>query len=288
MTTLRVPLLARPQSEPIFRALALAAVGVGIIFIGVLLLDLFLDGVSRLNWDFLTSYPSRKAEKAGVYPALIGTLYIMILTVLFALPIGVGAAVYLEEFAPKNKTTKFIELNIANLAGVPSIIYGLLGLQLFVRVFGFDRSLISGALTLALLALPVIIIVSREAIRTVPKSIREASLALGATRWQTVKAHVLPSAFPGILTGCILAFSRVIGETAPLVTIGALAFVPFAPDGLFSPFTVLPIQSFNWISRPQEEFHANAAAAILVLLLILLFLNSIAIVLRAKFQRRKV
>jgi phosphate transport system permease protein len=211
---------------------------------------------------------------------------LILLTAVFAFPIGVGAAIYLEEYAGKSWFSRVVEVNISNLAGVPSIIYGLLGLELFVRAMGFDRSLLSGALTMALLVLPIIIISSREALRTVPRSIREASFALGADRWQTIWHQVLPLALPGILTGSILAFSRAIGEAAPLITIGALTYVAFLPDGLFAPFTALPIQIFNWVSRPQAGFHANAAAAILVLLAVLLLMNALAVLLRQRYQKR--
>jgi phosphate transport system permease protein len=275
-----------PLSDLLFQVLAVMSVAVGLLVVVALIANLAIDGAGRISWQFFTSFPSRFAEKAGIYSALVGSCYVMTLTVCMSLPLGVGAALYLEEYAPKNKLSSFIELNIANLAGVPSIIYGLLGLQVFVRWLSLERSLISGALTLTILILPVIIISSREAIRTVPKAIREASLALGATKWQTIWYNVLPMAFPGILTGCILAFSRAIGESAPLITLGALTYVAFLPDSIFSPFTVLPIQAYNWVSRPQEAFHANAAAAMLVLLCILLTLNAIAIILRLKLQVR--
>ena len=275
-----------PLSDLLFQIVAITAVAISITVVGTLLIDIFIDGLPRLNWTFLTSFPSRFADKAGIYSALIGSFYLMLLTVVFSLPLGVGAALYLEEYAPKNRFTSLIELNIANLAGVPSVIYGLLGLQLFVRICQFERSLLSGALTLTILILPVIIIASREAIRTVPKSLREASLALGASKWQTVWNHVIPGALPGIMTGCILAFSRAIGETAPLITIGALTYVAFVPDSIFSAFTALPIQTFNWVSRPQEAFHANAAAAMVVLLVVLLLMNACAIALRIRYQRR--
>ena len=209
------------------------------------------------------------------------------LTVTIALPLGVGAALYLEEYGTRGRFARLVELCIANLAGVPSIIYGILGLQVFVRALGFDRSILSGALTLALLALPVIIMTTREALRTVPKGYREGALALGATQWQTIWTQVLPVALPGIATGCILAFSRTIGETAPLITLGALTYVAEVPDSVLSPFTALPIQAFNWLSRPQPEFHTNAAAAITVLLAFMLLMNGVAIVLRMKFQRRQ-
>lgn len=274
------------RAEKGFQLIALLAVSATLLVLAVLLVDVFLDGRQRLTWDFLSNFPSRHAEKAGALSAIVGSLCMMGLTGVIALPLGVGAAVYLEEYAPQNRLTRFIELNIINLAGVPSIIYGLLGLQVFVRYAKLERSLIAGALTMSLLILPVLVISTREAIRRVPMSIREAALALGATRWQTVQGHVLPISLPGILTGVILAFSRAIGETAPLITIGALTYVAFLPDGLRSAFTVLPIQIFNWVSRPQEAFHANAAAGIVLLLVMLLTMNAAAIYLRIRFQKR--
>jgi len=212
---------------------------------------------------------------------------VITLTAVLAVPIGIAAAIYLEEYGKSGRLSRLIEVNISNLAGVPSIIYGLLGLALFVRMLGLGRSVIAGAATLALLVLPVVILSTREALRAVPPSIREASLALGATKWQTIWFQVLPIAMPGVLTGLILALSRAIGETAPLITIGALTYVPFAPDSLWSPFTVLPIQIFNWLSRPQEAFAQNASAGIIVLLLVLLGMNAVAIVLRDRYQRRR-
>lgn len=280
------PLLARPEVDVMFRVLALALLGGVALILAWFLIGVVGDALPRLTPEFLTSFPSRKAEKAGILAALVGSAYLMILTVIIALPVGVSAAVYLEEFAKKNWFTRFIELNIANLAGVPSVIYGLLGLQVFVRVCGFGRSLLAGACTLSLLILPIIIIAAREALRNVPQSIRSGALALGATRWQAIWAQVLPLALPNILTGCILAFSRAIGETAPLITLGALTYVAFVPKGVMSQFTAIPIQAFNWLSRPQEEFHANAAAAIVLLLVVLVALNSFAIFLRLKFQRK--
>lgn len=247
---------------------------------------LFADGLTRINWQFLTSFPSRRPEEAGIFSAWVGTLYIMFLTAAIALPLGIGAAIYLEEFASRNWFTRLVELNINNLAGIPAIIYGLLGLQVFVRWFRMGESVLAGACTLAIMSLPVIIVASREALRAVPVSIREAALALGATKWQAVRDHVLPLAIPGILTGTILALSRAIGEAAPLVTIGALTFVAFLPRSPLDPFTVLPIQAYNWVSRPQPEFHRNAAAALIVLLALLLLMNSIAIYLRNRYQQR--
>jgi phosphate transport system permease protein len=274
----------RRFSEVGFTAVALGALSVALVVLCALLIDLVLDGAGRLSWSFLTSFPSRHADKAGIYSPLIGSIFLIVVTAAIAVPLGIGAAVYLEEYAGRNRFTRIIELTIVNLAGVPSIIFGLLGLQLFVRYAGLGRSLIAGALTMSLLVLPVIVMATREALRAVPGQLRDASLALGATKWQTIRIQILPVAFPGILTGCILGLSRAIGETAPLVTIGALAYVAFIPDGLSSPFTVIPIQAFNWISRPQTAFHENAAAAIVVLLVILLTLNSIAIWLRYKLQ----
>jgi phosphate transport system permease protein len=250
----------------------------------------FSDGFARLSWEFLTSFPSRRAENAGILSALVGTLWVISLTALFAFPIGVGAAIYLEEYAPKNRLTQLIEINIANLAGVPSVIYGLLGLGVFVRWMMLGRSVLAGALTLALLVLPIVIISSREALRAVPQSLRQAAYALGATKWQTTWSQVLPVAFPSILTGTILALSRAMGESAPLITIGALTYIAFLPEfsleGLFSGFTVLPIQIFNWVSRPQKAFHVNAAAGIIVLLVVLLSMNALAIWLRNKYQQK--
>lgn len=260
-------------------ALALAA-------LGALLVDVLADGAGRLSWSFLTSYPSRRSEQAGILPALVGSVYVITLTALMAVPVGIAAAVYLEEYGTRSRLARIVEINIANLAGVPSIIYGLLGLGLFVRMMGMGRSVLAGAATLALLVLPVVILSTREALRAVPKSLREGSYALGATRWQTIWHQVLPSALPGILTGLILALSRAIGETAPLITIGALTYVPFLPDGVWSPFTVLPIQIFNWVSRPQAGFLENAAAAILVLLGLLIAMNATAIVIRDRLQRQ--
>ena len=269
-----------------FQALALFVLCVALVSLGALIADVWSDGASRLSWDFLTGYPSRRAENAGVWHALTGSVFVIFVTAALAVPIGVAAAIYLEEYGGRSFAARIIEINITNLAAVPSIIYGLLGLGLFVRMLGMGRSVLAGASTLALLVLPVIILSTREALRAVPPSIREGSYALGATKWQTVWYQVLPVALPGILTGTILALSRAIGETAPLITIGALTFVAFAPDGIWSPFTVLPIQIFNWVSRPQAEFQVNAAAAILVLLALLLTMNAAAIWLRDRYQKK--
>ncbi len=273
--------------ERIFRAVALTAVLVPLAILAALLLDALVDGLSRLDLSFFTSYPSRRAARAGILPAMVGSLYLIGLTALIALPVGVGAALYLEEYGGRGRLAALIEVNIANLAGVPSILYGLLGLGVFVRFAGLGRSLLAGALTLALLVLPIVIIASREALRAVPHHLREAGLALGATRWQTLRRVVLPAALPGILTGAILSVSRAMGETAPLLVIGALTYVTFLPDSPSSPFTALPIQIFNWVSRPQASFAENAAAGVVVLLAVMLFLNGAAIWLRAHLERRR-
>lgn len=270
----------------LFQALALLILCVALGSLVVLIADIWSDGAARLSWDFITGFPSRFAERAGIWHALTGSIFIMVVTGVLAVPLGVASAIYLEEYGGRSLLSRIIEINITNLAAVPSIIYGLLGLGLFVRTMGMGRSVLAGASTLALLVLPVIILSTREALRAVPPSIREGSLALGATKWQTVWFQVLPVAVPGILTGMILALSRAIGETAPLISIGALTFVAFAPDGLSSPFTVLPIQIFNWVSRPQVAFQANAAAGILVLLALLLTMNGVAIWLRDRYQKK--
>jgi phosphate transport system permease protein len=276
----------RRRADLVFQTVALVVLAVALGALAVLVGTVWRDGADRLTWQFLTSFPSRRAESAGIYHAIVGSLYVIALTAVMALPVGVAAATYLEEYGGRSRLARFIELNIANLAAVPSIIYGLLGLGLFVRAMAMGRSVLAGAATLALLALPVVILSTREALRTVPSSIREGSYALGATKWQTIWYQVLPMAVPGILTGLILALSRAIGETAPLITIGALTYIPFAPDSVWSAFTVLPIQIFNWVSRPQAAFKDNAAAGILVLLALLLTMNAIAIVLRDRYQRK--
>lgn len=274
------------RKERLFQFIAALVVLFALGVLVTLLAKTLLDGASRLGWDFLTSYPSRRAANAGILPALIGSFYLMILTAIISIPIGIGAAIYLEEFGKRNAVSSFIEINISNLAGVPSIIYGLLGLQVFVRFLQMERSLLAGACTLSLLALPVIITASRESLRSVPRSIREGSLALGATQWQTVQRQTLPIAFPSMLTGVILALSRVIGETAPIITIGAFAMVTQLPNNLFAEFTALPIQVFDWVSRPQKAFHENSAAAVIVLLALLLTMNAIAIWLRNRYQKQ--
>ncbi|MPY86387.1 MAG: phosphate ABC transporter permease PstA [Luteitalea sp.] len=287
MEMLRTTTRARRLSDALLAGCGLVVLGLALLALASLLVDVVLDGAGRVSWQFLTSMPSRRAATAGLLPALVGSVYLILLTVLIALPIGVGAAIYLEEYATQGPVARFIELNISNLAAVPSIIYGLLGLGLFVRVFAMGQSLLAGACTLSLLLLPIVILSTREALRAVPGSLREGSYALGATRWQTIWHQVLPVATPGILTGVILAISRAIGETAPLITMGALTYVPFVPNSIWSPFTVLPIQIFNWVSRPQAEFLTNAAGGILVLLVLLLSLNAAAIVLRDRYRNQR-
>ena len=274
------------SAEWALQAAGLIVTVLGLAVLAVLLVDVAIDGLGRLSWQFLTSFPSRRPEAAGIYSALVGSVFVIGLTALIAIPIGIGAAIYLEEYAKRSRWSRVIEINIANLAGVPSIIYGLLGLALFVRALSFGRSVLAGSTTLALLVLPVVILSTREALRAVPPSLREASYALGATQWQTIWHQVLPVALPGILTGLILALSRAVGETAPLIMIGALTYVPFAPDGIWSPFTVLPIQIFNWVSRPQAEFLRNAAGGIIVLLGLLLLMNGLAAWIRDRAQVR--
>jgi phosphate transport system permease protein len=244
------------------------------------------DGLRWVSWDFLTRYPSRIPERAGIKSAILGSLWMMALTAAISFPLGVGAAIYLEEYAPRTWITRLLQTNISNLAGVPSIVYGILGLAIFVRFFGLGRSVLAGAATLALLVLPVVIIAAQEALKAVPRSLREASYGVGATKWQTIRHQVLPVALPGILTGTILSLSRAIGETAPLIMIGALTFIAFSPTSPMDPFTVLPIQIFNWAAKPQAEFHELAAGAIIVLLAVLLVMNAGAIVLRNRFQKR--
>jgi phosphate transport system permease protein len=277
----------RRKLDVAFQAVAMLVLCLALASLAALIWDVWRDGAGRLSFDFLTGFPSRRASQAGIWHALMGSVYVILVTALFAVPVGVAAAIYLEEYGrTRSLLGRLIEINITNLAAVPSIIYGLLGLGLFVRTLGLGRSVLAGGATLALLVLPVVILSTREALRAVPKSIREGSYALGGTQWQTIWHQVLPVAMPGILTGLILALSRAIGETAPLITIGAVTFVTFAPDSVWSPFTVLPIQIFNWVSRPQVEFQGNAAAAILVLLALLLTINAGAIVMRDRFQKK--
>lgn len=270
----------------IFAIACLAATLIGIIVLAVLLIDIVRDGAGRLSADFLQGGPSRRASRAGIKPALFGSMWLLGLTAVISFPLGVGTAIWLEEYAPPGRFTRIVQMNIANLAGVPSIVYGILGLAVFVRLFAFGNSVLAGACTLALLILPVIIIASQEAIRAVPNSIRLGAYALGATRWECIRGQVLPQALPGILTGTILALSRAVGEAAPLIMVGAAAFVPFVPNGPMDSFTAIPIQIFNWISRPQTEFHKLAAAGSIVLLIALLTLNAAAILLRNRYSRR--
>lgn len=272
--------------DQVFKYVAMAFTIFALVILLVLLIDIFSSGLERINWSFFTSLPSRFAEKSGIMTALAGMMSLLFFTIIISLPVGVLAGIYLQEYGKKNKFAKFIEINISNLAGVPSVIYGILGLTLFVRILNMGNSLIAGALTLALLILPIIIVATREAIKAVPDSLREASYGMGATKWQTTSKVVLPSALGGILTGIILAVSRAIGETAPLLVIGALVYVPFIPEGPNDQFTTLPIQIFNWTTRPQAAFIVNAAAGIIVLLLITFLLNGIAIYIRNKWYKK--
>jgi phosphate transport system permease protein len=282
----------------IFGVIGLLALLVGVLTFTALFADMAIQGIPRLNLDFFTSFPSRRPAQAGILSAWVGSTLVMIVTAFFAVPLGVAAGVYLEEYAPKNLVTDIIEINITNLAGVPSIVYGLLALGLFVYQFGFGQSILSAGLTLALLILPVVIVATREAIRAIPQAIREGSYALGATQWQTVKDHIIPYSSAGILTGVIIGMARAIGETAPVITIGALTFIAFLPpspvsgefpflnfDWLLSPFSVMPIQMFNWTSRPEATFHQNAAAAGFVLVLMTLAMNGLAIWLRYRLRK---
>jgi phosphate transport system permease protein len=282
-----------------FGIVGLVALMIGVLTFTALFVDMAIDGVPRLNLDFFTSFPSRRASQAGILSAWIGSTLVMIVTAFFAVPLGVAAGIYLEEYARKNWVTDIIEINITNLAGVPSIVYGLLALGLFVYQFGFGQSILSAGLTLALLILPVVIVATREAIRSIPQSIREGSYALGATQWQTVRHHIIPYSSAGILTGVIIGMARAIGETAPIITIGALTFIAFLPpapvtasppfvsfEWLLSPFTVMPIQMFNWTSRPEAAFHQNAAAAGFVLVLMTLAMNGLAIWLRYRLRKK--
>jgi phosphate transport system permease protein len=285
--------------DHIFWIIGLFSTLIGFMLLFTLLIDLLIDGFPRLSWQFFTSYPSRFPEKAGILSAWVGTTLVMIVTAATAVPLGIAAGIYLEEYGKKNWLTHLIEINMNNLAGVPSIIYGLLALGLFVYFLKFGESILTGGLTLGLLILPMVVIATRESIRAIPNSIREASYALGATKWQTVKDHILPYSMGGILTGMIIGLSRAIGETAPIITVGALTFIAFLPASpitsefpflsfrwLLDPFTVMPIQMFNWVSRPQAGFHLNAAAAGIVLLFMTLLMNGFAIYLRYRFRKR--
>lgn len=289
----------RKRQDFIFNVVGILCTLVGILTLGALLADLMMDGLTRLNWTFLTSFPSRFAARAGILSSWVGTLLIMVVTASAAVPLGVAAGIYLEEYARKNLVTNLIEINIANLAGVPSIIYGLMALSLLVYQFRLGQSILTGGLTLAFLILPIVIVATREALRTIPQGIREAAYALGSTKWQVVRHHLLPYSLGGTMTGIIIALSRAIGETAPLITIGALTFIAFLPpppikgqppfisfDWLWSPFSVLPIQMFNWVSRPDQDFVVNAAGAGLVLIIVTLLLNAIAIMIRYRVRKR--
>jgi phosphate transport system permease protein len=287
-TTIAAPSRRERVLGGLFRAVLFVSLAIGILTLVWLLLSILFEGWPRLNQDVIFHFPSSNPEIAGAQSAIMGTIWVVGLTALITIPLGVGAAVYLEEYADHDRWwNRMIELNIQNLAAVPSIVYGILGLAFFVRGFmGLGQTVLAAALTLSLLVLPIVIISSREAIRAVPDSIRQGALALGATQWQTIWRQVLPAAIPGMATGSILALSRAIGEAAPLVLLGGLTFITFNPEGLDSAFTVLPIQIFNWISRPQEEFHVLAAAAIAVLLVLLVAMNAAAIFLRNKYQRK--
>ena len=267
------------------RYVLLAASLVGVAVLAFLIYDTIDLGASRLSWDFLTNYPSRFAERAGLRSSILGSVWVMGATVLFAFPVAIGTAVWIEEFAPRNWLLTLVKLNLANLAGVPSIIYGILGLAIFVRYFDLGPSIIAGALTLSLMIIPMTVIAAQEAIRQVPSSIRDGSLALGATRWQTTWNHVLPAALPGIMTGVILAVSRAAGETAALIMIGAFTFIAYDNTSLFDDFTTVPIQIYQWTIRPQEEFRQNAAAAIIVLMVAVFTMNLVAAIIRERFRR---
>jgi phosphate transport system permease protein len=283
----------------VFGVIGIIALMIGVLTFTALFVDMAIDGIPRLKPEFFTNFPSRKPDQAGILSAWVGSTLVMVVTAFFAVPLGIAAGVYLEEYAPKNWVTDIIEINITNLAGVPSIVYGLLALGLFVYTFGFGQSILSAGLTLALLILPVVIVATREAIRSIPQSIREGSYALGATQWQTTKDHIIPYSAAGILTGVIIGMARAIGETAPVITIGALTFIAFLPpapvtaappfvsfEWLLSPFSVMPIQMFNWTSRPEAAFHQNAAAAGFVLVLMTLAMNGLAIWLRYRLRKK--
>jgi phosphate transport system permease protein len=282
----RPRLRARRMFGTGFAVLCFLATFIGVLVLAVLLFEIVRDGAGALSWNFMTGFPDSRPARAGIKPALLGSLWLLVLTAAVAFPLGVGTAIWLQEYAPRTRLRSIIEVNIANLAGVPAIVYGILGLAVFVRTFGLGRSVLAGAFTLSLLILPVIIIAAQEAIKAVPNSIRLGAYALGATRWETVRGQVLPLAMPGILTGTILALSRAIGEASPLLLLGALAFVPFVPTSPMDPFTVIPVQMFNWISRPQPQFHQIAAAAGIVLLALLLTMNAAAIYLRNRYYRQ--
>jgi phosphate transport system permease protein len=270
----------------IFKGLFMAATLLALLALVILLYRIVTQGASHLSLDFITNFASRFPEKAGIKAALVGSLWLMAVVAPTSIILGVGSAIYLEEYAKQNRLTTFIRLNISNLAGVPSVVFGLLGLTIFVRAMALGNSILAAGFTMSLLILPVIIVASQEAIRSVPKELRDASLGMGATKWQTVVNIILPAAIPGILTGSILALSRAIGETAPLIVIGIPVIIQFLPRGVFDTFTALPIQIFDWASRPQQEFQVVAAAGIIILMIFLLIMNSIAVLIRNKFQKR--
>jgi phosphate transport system permease protein len=294
----RALIVSAKRYDAFFAVIGLVALMIGVLTFAALFTEMAINGVGRLDWNFFTHFPSRRAGEAGILSAWVGSTLVMVVTALVAVPLGVAAGVYLEEYARKNWITDLIEINITNLAGVPSIVYGLLALGLFVYQFGLGQSILSAGLTLALLILPVVIVATREAIRSIPQGIREGSYACGATQWQTVRYHILPYSSAGILTGVIIGMARAIGETAPIITIGALTFIAFLPpspiqatppfisfEWLFSPFTVMPIQMFNWTSRPEAAFHQNAAAAGLVLVVMTLSMNALAIYIRYRLRK---
>lgn len=299
LTEIRALIVAHKRWDIAFGVVGLLALMIGVLTFAALFIDMAIDGGPRLSWDFFTSFPSRKPEQAGILSAWVGSTLVMIVTACTAVPLGVAAGVYLEEYAPRNWMTDLIEINVTNLAGVPSIIYGLLALGLFVYGLGLGQSVLTAGLTLALLILPVVIVATREAIRSIPAAIREGAYALGATKWQVTANHILPYSLPGILTGVIIGMARAIGETAPVITIGALTFIAFLPpppvsaeppflslEWIMSPFTVMPIQMFNWTSRPEAAFHQNAAAAGLVLVVMTLSMNALAIYIRYRLRKR--
>lgn len=276
----------RRLKNKVMKGVFFAATMVGVIFLIVLLFRIFSEGLLRLNWNFITSFPSRIPERAGILSSLVGSLYIIGLTALVSIPLGIGTAIYLIEYARKTKLNAFIQLNISNLSGVPAIVYGILGLAIFVKAMLLGTSIVAGAFTLSLLILPVIIISTEEALKTVPNSLRENALALGVTKWQMITGVVLPFAAPGIITGCILALSRGIGEASPLIIAGAVGYAAFLPRSIFDTYTILPIQIYDWTSRAQTDFHELAASGIIVLITILLVMNGIAIFIRNRYSKR--
>jgi len=295
---IRAMIAAHKRWDFAFAVVGVLALMVGVMTFAALFVEMIVEGAPRLSWDFFTHFPSRKPDQAGILSAWVGSTLVMLVTAATAVPLGVGAGVYLEEYAPRNWMTDLIEINVTNLAGVPSIVYGLLALGLFVYGFGLGQSILTAGLTLGLLILPVVIVATRESIRSIPTAIREGAYALGATKWQTTSDHILPYSLAGIMTGVIIGMARAIGETAPVITIGALTFIAFLPqapltgdppaglfDWIMSPFTVMPIQMFNWTSRPEAAFHQNAAAAGLVLVVMTLSMNALAIYIRYRLRK---